>query len=248
MPNARFWALYVSTYTLICGASLLFFPERAPFVHFSAGDKIWVQFAGMVFVAYSYFNVVLFRERLDDLLTVTFVCQAVFAVATAVTAFVLKSVGLGVVAAVLLIGTIGSSLSSMVKADSGRASPATPMPRTRFWNLYVAIYTGFFGVGPLVLPRTVVALFGFPYPDGLWVRFVGMAFLVLSYYNIVAYRNKGPQSAILSILIVRIWFIAVLSWLALSHNLAIIYPIIATVIIGVVGTVLTYRKETHAMS
>jgi hypothetical protein len=248
VPKVRFWALYVSAYTFILGVSLLFFLDRAPLVHFSSGDRIWVQFAGMVFVAYSYFNVVLFRERLRNLLNVTFVCQAIFAAVTAVTAFVIDSRGLYVVAAVLVLGTIGSTLSSKDESNAEMASQTTRMPRTRFWNLYVALYTGFFGVGPLLLPRAVVAYLSFPYPDGLWIRFVGMAFLVLSYYNVVAFRDHGPRSAILAILVVRVWFITVLMWLALSHNLLIIYPIIATVIIGITGTFTAYRKETHSMS
>jgi hypothetical protein len=162
-----------------------------------------------------------------------------------VTAFVLGSSGLYLVAAILVVGTIGAAIS--YKPDPKAQPQPERMSRTRFWNLYVAFYTGFFGVGPLVLPRSIVAAFGFPYPDGPWLRFVGMEFLVLSYYNVVAYRDHGPRSAVFSILIVRFWFLAVLAWLAWSHGLLIIYPIIATVIIGVVGTIIVYRKESRSM-
>jgi hypothetical protein len=248
MDKSRIWTLYISVYTFVVGVPLLFFTEKARFVSFYPGEKIWVRFAGMVFLAFSYFNVVLYRNRLDSLIRVSFICQAIFAGVTGIIAFVTDSRVLSILAAILFIGTIGSILTCRADSKSQLPKEYKRMPKTSFWNLYVAGYTGLFGIGPLLLPRAVFEYLGMETGPGLWIKIVGMSFLVLSYYNIVAYRDQGPEAAILSILIVRFWFIAVLTSLALITGPPILFAIIGTVVVGIVGTIISYRKEKRLVA
>ena len=56
--------------------------------------------------------------------------------------------------------------------------------------LVFGIYLVVIGLGFLVVPNTLLALFGFPATNEPWIRVVGMLLLLLAYYYVQAARNE----------------------------------------------------------
>jgi ABC-type transport system involved in multi-copper enzyme maturation permease subunit len=52
------------------------------------------------------------------------------------------------------------------------------------------IYMAALGLGLLVVPNTIAALFGFPGTDEPWIRLVGLLSLVLSFFYIQSARGE----------------------------------------------------------
>jgi hypothetical protein len=120
---------------------------------------------------------------------------------------------------------------------------AKQMRKTSLWNLYVVAYTVGFGMTLLIFPNLIIPLLGFDRAEGPWIRVVGMCFLVLCYINIVIYREKGPVSMIWAIWAIRMGFVAVLIVLTIIGFPPALCLIAGIVLVGVIGTVLTYRSE-----
>ena len=52
------------------------------------------------------------------------------------------------------------------------------------------IYLIFIGLGFLLVPNTVLGLFGFPMTTGPWIQVVAMLLLILAYYYIQSARSE----------------------------------------------------------
>jgi hypothetical protein len=241
MQKTRLWNLYITAYTVPIGLILLCFPHRFPFIHFAPADDPWVRFSGGIFVALGYLNVVAFREQLMPVMQAFFICQAVFAIIVSVIAPFRESRILYGIAAVLIVGALGSTLTYFIERSSYVPEPIQQKPRMKIWNLYVASYTLFFGVAPVIFPGPIAALLGFERPEGLWIVFSGLGFLTLSLINVITYVQQGPPSMMLAILAVRIWFLVMLVTMTLVGYPLRIYLIVAIVLFGVIGTIRAYR-------
>jgi hypothetical protein len=56
--------------------------------------------------------------------------------------------------------------------------------------LVFGIYMAVTGLGFLVIPNTLLALFGFPTTDEPWIRVVGLLVLILAFYYVQAARYE----------------------------------------------------------
>ena len=247
MRKTSLWSLYIGVYTIPAGFVLLFLPQVFTFIQVAPADDPWLRFSGAIFMALGYFNIVLFRERPLAVMAAVFICHTVFTVFIGTLAVLQASPILYVVTVVMLIGTVGSTLTYFAERRSYTPTPFQRKPRTRMWNLYVAIYTLLFGVLPVLLPSPISFILGFERPEGLWVIISGMGFLVLSSANFVTYAQQGPATVILAILHIRLWFILVLIAMIVLGYPPRIALILLIVLVGVVGTIRTYRLENEGL-
>lgn len=243
MKKSGLWSLYVSVYTMILGIAFLFFPDQTPYIRFSHEDKAWVLITGMCLMGISYFNWTIFREKPIHILRTSILNQAFCLVFLGCVAFLVDLPGLYGVWVMLLIGFLGLWIAYKGESPSFQPGPQKSMPRTANWNLYVAGYTFFYGTASAVIPRFILPLVGFEVPQGMWVRVAGMCFYYLSIFNIVTYQHKGPAPVILSIMVLRIWFIFVLIAMGIMGYAWFVYASSVIVATGVIGTIITYRSE-----
>jgi hypothetical protein len=243
MKKTGFWSLYVSAYAFAVGVPLLTFPALVPFVSFTENDEVWVRISAMCFIAFAYFNLVIYRERYPSIIRANIVNQGMFAVMMLYLISRYENPALYVVAGIVFVGLAGSILTYRAERPSYVERPIVKMLRTSFWNGYVAAYTFVYGLGTLFPFQVLVPILRFPRPDGFWVRTAGVCFFALSYFNVVAWRDRGAPAIILGILTVRIWFIVILTTLVLGGAPLQLIPINLVVCIGVVGTLLRFRAE-----
>lgn len=248
MKKSGIWSLYVSIYTMIMGVAFLFFPDHTPYIRFSYEDKAWVLITGMCLMGISYFNWTIFRERPLHILRASILNQAFCLVFLGCVAFLVDLPGVYGVWIMVFVGFVGLWLSYRSEHGSFQPGLQRLMPRTARWNIYVAGYTFLYGTASAVIPRLVLPWVGFDVPQGMWVRVAGMCFYYLCWFNIITYRNKGPAPIILSIMVLRIWFVLVLLAMGIQGYAWFVYLSAVIVSTGVIGTIISYRSESRLMS
>ena len=64
------------------------------------------------------------------------------------------------------------------------------MSRAAISLLVYGIYLAFLGLGFLIMPNMLLAIFGMPATDEVWIRVAAMLLLILAYYDLQAARNE----------------------------------------------------------
>jgi len=245
MRPGRFWNAYVSTYMLVLGVALLALRPDNAVLPFVAADAVWVRVDGMLCVSLAYFNYALAFEQHQAFLRINVFCQAAAALTVSILAISSRSAAFTVVAATVWVGVAGSALSLRRETTAGHAA-YVHLPLTARWNLYVAGYTFAYGIATGLMPHGFLPLLGFPDPQGPWVRLAGVLFFSLSAINVIAFREKGTRRVILAIVTFRIWIVANLLVFGLAGYPLFVYASAGIVAIGVIGTLISYRREQRA--
>lgn len=246
MRPARFWNAYVSTYMLVLGVALLALRPDNAALPFVAADAVWVRVDGMLCVSLAYFNYALAREQHRPFLRINVLCQAAAALIVSVLAISNRSAVFTVVAGIVWVGVAGSALSLRREKAPDAAAAFGRLPLTARWNLYVAGYTFAYGIATGLMPHGFLPLLGFPDPQGPWVRLAGVLFFSLCAINVIAFREKGTRSVILAIVTFRIWIVANLLVFGLLGYPLFVYASAGIVAVGVIGTIISYRREEPA--
>ena len=115
------------------------------------------------------------------------------------------------------------------------------MSRTSFvWMLYVTAYTTLLGLPLLLFPNAVIPYLGFNPTDEPWVRLTGGLLLALGYITFTIYRKQIAAMLIPSVQ-VRSGIILVLLALGAFGYPPFLFVMAGIVLIGVVGTLVSYR-------
>jgi hypothetical protein len=244
MHTTRLWHAYVVAYTLAMGIPFLLFPSALPVIRYAPGDLVWVRVTGMCLIAYAYFNYTLIREPDIPTIRANVVNQAIGTASVGALALTTGSTAISLIAIMILVGFVGMAVSFQREHRAFTPPrPASTFPLTARWNWYVAGYTCFYAIATSVIPHQILPIVGFDDPVFPWPRMAGLLFFVLCIFNVVVGHEKRTGPIILAILAIRIWFIAVLLVLGLAGYPAFVYFSAGIVMVGVVGTILTYRRE-----
>lgn len=243
MGNRRLWSAYVGTCMLAFGVALLVLPPGNAALRYSAADAVWVRVDGMLAVSLAYFNYALMHERHPVFLRVNVICHAGAAAMVSIMALIGRSASVAGMAAAIWIGVAGTALSLRHEVAPDDAATSLRLPLTARWNLYVASYTFAYAVATGLVPHVFLPLLGFPDPEGLWVRLAGVLFFSLCVINVIAFLEKGTRRVILAIVTFRIWIVANLLVFGLLGYPWFVYASAGIVGIGVVGTIISYRRE-----
>ncbi len=119
------------------------------------------------------------------------------------------------------------------------------MRKTLAWMLYVTAYTGLFGIPLLFFPDAVLPLLGFAPTTGPWVRLSGMFLLVLSYFTFIIY-HKNIVALLPHTIIARTGISIVLIALGIAGQPPFLFVIALIVLVGVIGSLLSYIRENRA--
>jgi pimeloyl-ACP methyl ester carboxylesterase len=122
----------------------------------------------------------------------------------------------------------------------------TSLPKTAQWLLYVAAYTFFAGLPLLLFPNTILPLLGFAPTEEPWVRTTGMFLIGLTIISLSVFRSP-TASMIKATILARTWFTIVLFTLAIVGYGWGFYLLAGIVLIGVVGSICTYRHELQLL-
>lgn len=110
------------------------------------------------------------------------------------------------------------------------------------WMLYVTAYTAGLGLPLLVFPDAVLPVLDFRPTHEPWVRLTGTLLLALSFITFTIYR-KRIAAMLVPTVIVRLGIVLVLLALGLSGQPPFLFVMAAIVLIGVIGTVSSLRRQ-----
>jgi len=243
MGHRRLWTAYVGTCMLAFGIALLVLPPGNAAIPYSSADAVWVRVDGMLAVSLAYFNFALMHERHPVFLRVNVICLAAAAAIVSIMAMIGRSWLVAGMAALIWIGVAGSALSLRHEVAHDDAATFLRLPLTARWNLYVAGYTFAYASATGLVPHVFLPLLGFPDPQGLWVRLAGVLFFSLCVINVIAFLEKGTRRVILAIVTFRMWIVANLLVFGLLGYPWFVYASAGIVGIGVIGTIISYRRE-----
>jgi hypothetical protein len=243
MGHRRLWTAYVGSCMLALGVALLVLPPGNAAIRYSAADAVWVRVDGMLAVSLAYFNFALMHERHHVFLRVNVICHAAAAAMISIMAMIGRSALVGGMAALVWVGVAGSALSLRHEVAPDNAAASLRLPLTARWNLYVASYTFAYAIATGLVPHFFLPLLGFPDPEDLWVRLAGVLFFSLCVINVIAFLEKGTRRVILAIVTFRIWIVANLLVFGLLGYPWFVYASAGIVGVGVIGTIISYRRE-----
>jgi len=246
MKKTRLAHLYVTAYTVVLGVVFLLFPTAVPAIQFAPGDLVWVRVTGMCLVGYSFFNLVLTSAGHVPSMRANVVNQAIGTLSVGAMALTTDPPEIDAIAVVVLIGFVAMAVCFQLEQRAFVPPRLPRLPLTARWNWYVAGYTGIYGFATAVLPHVILPIVGFEDPVMPWARMSGLLFFVLCIFNIVAARENGPRPIVIGILVIRIWFVVNLIALGLLGYPWFVYASAGIVGTGVVGTIMSYRREQPA--
>jgi len=112
MRNALRWQLYITAYTLFFGAPLLTWPNQVlPFLGFPETNEPWIRMVGMFMLAISYISLIIYLKKLTGLIIHTIVIRTGFIAVLITLAIYGYSPVFYLLAGIVAIGVIGSSVS-----------------------------------------------------------------------------------------------------------------------------------------
>jgi hypothetical protein len=106
------WQLYISTYTLLGGIPLLFFPNTVlPVLGFQKTNEPWVHASGMFLIALSYLTFMIYWNGIGEMVIHIIVIRIWITIVLLALGFMGFPPFLFVLAGVVLIGVIGTSIA-----------------------------------------------------------------------------------------------------------------------------------------
>jgi len=120
------------------------------------------------------------------------------------------------------------------------------MNKSYFWQLYITGHTYLFGIPFLFFPNQVLPWLGFPPTNEPWIRIAGILFLLIGYSSYSAYKIRLRETIIPSIK-ARSAVVLVLLYLTYRVHSWFIFIMAIIVLIGVVGSIVSYRHDSLLM-
>ena len=112
MERTLKWQLYVAGYTSVFGTSLLFFPNQLfPYFGFAHTDEPWSRLAGMTVIVFSYFSVMIYKQKIIPMLLHSIIARTAIATLLVILALVGYPPFLYLFALIMAVGIIGSTLA-----------------------------------------------------------------------------------------------------------------------------------------
>lgn len=116
MKRTLSWQLYVSGYTLLLGLPLLTVPNAVlPVLGFEIPDEPWARLAGMLLLSLSVLSFGIYREQAASMLSYSIAVRSFIFVVLLSTAIAGYPPFLYVMAAIVGVGVLGSTLSYVVE-------------------------------------------------------------------------------------------------------------------------------------
>ena len=116
------------------------------------------------------------------------------------------------------------------------------MKRSYLWQLYITGHTLLFGIPFLLFPNQVLPWLGFRTTDEPWIRIAGILFIVIGLTAFTVYRKQIKEMLLPSIS-VRVLVVLLLGNQALKSNAVFLYILAGIVLIGVVGSTISFYTE-----
>jgi hypothetical protein len=106
------WQLYVTTYTALLGLPLLLVPNAViPYLGFNPTEEVWVRLTGGLLLALSYVTFTIYRKRISDMIAPSVHVRSGLFIALVALGALGYPPFLFVMAAIVLVGIIGTLVS-----------------------------------------------------------------------------------------------------------------------------------------
>jgi hypothetical protein len=119
MSNTSFrWQLYVTTYTALLGIPLLLVPNAViPYLGFNPTEEVWVRLTGGLLLGLSFITFTIHRKRISDMIVPSVHLRSGLFIALVALGALGYPPFLFVMAAIVLVGVIGTLVSLRKAAE-----------------------------------------------------------------------------------------------------------------------------------
>lgn len=111
MKASYWWQLYITAHTWLFGIPFLFFPNQVlPWIGYEPTNEPWIRLAGMLFLVIGSTAITVFRHNIREMLLPSISIRLLVIVILAYLGMLSNSFFLYILAGIILIGVVGSSV------------------------------------------------------------------------------------------------------------------------------------------